>query len=140
MFSLLVTIISIALVAILALASFYYGGPLFEQGSVTAHTSQLMAEATQIQGAVQLFYAENGRNPTGPAELTANGEWLKEFPQSWGGGPSYLATTPTSAIVSQQSCILFNQRRLGISTIPSCSDPVYTNKVVCCESDPVFAE
>lgn len=139
MFTLILSLISIGLVAVLAIASLYYGGSAFSEGAVSAHASQLLAEANQIQGAVQMFIVDHGRNPTGPTELTAGGEYLKALPASWSGGPSYLATTPTSATVSMNSCLLFNQRRLGISTIPSCTDPVYLDKVVCCQEAPVFA-
>lgn len=139
MFTLILSLVSIALVACLAIASLYYGGSVFSEGAVSAHASQLLAEANQIQGAVQMFVSDHGRNPSGPAELVAGGEYLKSLPASWGGGPSYLATTPTSSSVSLDSCRLFNERRLGISTIPSCTDPLYIDKVVCCEEPPVFA-
>ena len=138
MFSIIVTLISIALVACLAIASMYYGGNLFAQSAVNARTTQLLAEASQIQGAVELFKAENGRNPSGPVELATGGVYHKAFPDNWGGGPSYLSTNPTADSVSQDSCVMFNQKRLGISTIPSCTDPLYTEKVVCCEEPPVF--
>lgn len=42
MFSLIITIISIALVAALALATIYYGGSAFRQGADAAHVGQVI--------------------------------------------------------------------------------------------------
>lgn len=136
MFSLLIAVISLALVAGLALATLYYGGASFNQASTNVRTSQLLSEAQQVQGAVDLFEAENHRKPTGPSELTTGGVWLKELPSDWGGGPASLSTN--SSLVGADSCLLFNQKRLGINTIPFCNDPLYTNQVICCQEPPVY--
>lgn len=45
MFSLIITIISIALVAALALATLYYGGDAFRDGHAAAQASKLKAQA-----------------------------------------------------------------------------------------------
>jgi Tfp pilus assembly protein PilN len=47
-FSLLITIISIALVAALALAALYYGGSAFNKGSAAAQSTQLLNESQQL--------------------------------------------------------------------------------------------
>ena len=60
MFSLIITIISIALVAALAVASVYYGGSAFSQGSAKASASTLVAQAQQIAGANTLYANDNG--------------------------------------------------------------------------------
>lgn len=58
MFSLIITIISIALVAALALATIYYGGTAFNKGSAEAKASQLINEGQQINGAVAMLRAD----------------------------------------------------------------------------------
>lgn len=60
MFSLIITIISIALVAALAVASVYYGGAAFSQGSAKASASTLVNAAQQIAGANTLYANDNG--------------------------------------------------------------------------------
>lgn len=54
MFSLIITIISIALVAALALATLYYGGTAFNQGRAGAEASRLINEGQQINAAATL--------------------------------------------------------------------------------------
>ena len=58
MFSLIITIISIALVAALALATLYYGGNAFNKGSAEANASKIINEGQQVNGAVQLARAD----------------------------------------------------------------------------------
>jgi hypothetical protein len=45
MFSLLITIISIALVAVLAMPTLFYGGAAFNKGSASAQASRLINES-----------------------------------------------------------------------------------------------
>ncbi len=54
MFSLIITIISIALVAALALATLYYGGSAFNRGSDGANAAQILNAAQQVDGALTL--------------------------------------------------------------------------------------
>jgi sensor histidine kinase regulating citrate/malate metabolism len=48
MFSLIITIISIALVAAIAVATLYYGGTQFSQGTAKATADQIISAAQQI--------------------------------------------------------------------------------------------
>jgi hypothetical protein len=59
MFSLIITIISIALVAALALATLYFGGDAFNQGSAKAAAATVVNQAQQINGANTLHYLDN---------------------------------------------------------------------------------
>lgn len=82
MFSLIITIISIALVAALAVASVYYGGSAFSQGTAKAAAATLVAQAQQISGATTLYANDNsGALPTSINDLT----------------PAYLSAIPTVA-------------------------------------------
>lgn len=58
MFSLIITIISIALVAALAVATIYFGGDAFNQGSARAAAATLVNQASQISGANTLYFLD----------------------------------------------------------------------------------
>lgn len=82
MFSLIITIISIALVAALAVATIYYGGDAFNQGSTKAKASTIVNQAQQIAGANTLLKAATGSfSATGVAGLVS----------------TYLAAAPSSS-------------------------------------------
>lgn len=79
MFSLVVTIISIALVAALTLATLYYGGDSFNKGDASARAAQVVLQGQQVLGAADLFKADNGRWPDSMQELV-DGKYLKQVP------------------------------------------------------------
>lgn len=81
MFSLIITIISIALVAALAVATIYYGGSAFTRGSADAAAAQLMNAAQQVNGAVVLYANDN--NGQKPSLITVDLV------------PNYLTASPT---------------------------------------------
>ena len=60
MFSLIITVISIALVAALAVSTLYFGGDAFNQGTSEARANTLINQGTQIDAARQLYRAEEG--------------------------------------------------------------------------------
>ena len=60
MANLIITVISIALVAVAALSAAYYGGSAFMDGQKKAQTNQLITQAEQIAGAWTLQVAANG--------------------------------------------------------------------------------
>jgi type II secretory pathway pseudopilin PulG len=76
MFSLIITIISIALVAALAVATLYYGGQQFSQGTAKANADQLISAAQQIAGANTLYANANSglfdANAAGVNDLVSN--------------------------------------------------------------------
>jgi len=80
MFQLIVAVISIALVAALAIASIFYGGEAFTKSSDKAHVTALVNQAQQISGAYQLYKTDNGTAPATIADLVSGG---------------YLASLPT---------------------------------------------
>lgn len=126
MFSLIITIISIALVAALALATIYYGGTAFNKGSAAAVASQLINEGQQINGAVALFRADAAQGlsftatPTtvsGLADATAMGQpaYLAQVPTSFDGGTLLTSNVAlTSATVSDDVCAEVN-RKAGVT-------------------------
>ena len=70
MFSLIITIISIALVTALALATIYYGGSAFRQGGDAAAAAKLINEGQQLSGAAAITEANSGTVSTQAALVT----------------------------------------------------------------------
>lgn len=87
MFSLIITIVSVALVAALALATLYYGGDVFNRGSAEVRAAQLLNEGQQVLGAAELYYAERGAWPTVNQLLEFN--YLKTVPVGWVMTPAF---------------------------------------------------
>jgi hypothetical protein len=80
MFSLIITIISIALVAALAVATIYYGGSAFTQGTAKANASALVSAGQQVTGALTLYANDNGGTRATTATLVS-GQYLSAIPQ-----------------------------------------------------------
>jgi len=136
MFSLIITIISVALVAILAIAALYYGGSSFNDGTVKAQAAQLIVEGQQIEGAVTIFYSDNERYPTDLNELVSSG-YLTSIPDGtvamltpssgvalaasagWVTPTSGQPTYEISAPVTDAVCEAVNQTSLGSNGIPA---------------------
>ena len=62
MANLIITIISIALVAVAALMGAYYGGIAFSSGSYKAKAAAYYEQGKQISAAIQLWQANNGQD------------------------------------------------------------------------------
>lgn len=62
MFQLIVAVISIALIAALAIASIFYGGDAFTKSSEKANVTTLINQAQQIAGAAALYKTDKGVN------------------------------------------------------------------------------
>jgi hypothetical protein len=78
MFNLIITIISIALIVVTAVATLYYGGDNFNRGSAEAKAATLINQAQQIQGAATLFRASEGGVPSDVTSL--EGGYLSSVP------------------------------------------------------------
>ena len=90
MFSLIITIVSIALVVALVAATMYYGGDTLTQGRTQADAAAFVAGAQQITGSASMFTALEGAAPAAlqdlvdedylssipTAEFAAGGEWV----------------------------------------------------------------
>lgn len=97
MFSLIVTIISIALVAAVAVATIYYGGPAFNQGKAGADAAKVMTQSQQILGAATLFSSDNGRWPLNVEELVAT-RYLGAAPVAFRTEPSTSQVVLTAGL------------------------------------------
>lgn len=141
MFSLIITIISIVLVAALALATLYFGGSSWTRGSATANSAQLANQGQQILGALTLYYTEHGAYPAVLNDLVASAylktipvpptsaqspsvlEWAAAADESW----EMLAAGEPAAMVreavSQDVCQELNYRLLGSDAVREKADP-----------------
>lgn len=79
MFSLIITIISVALTAALALATLYYGGNAYSQARADAQATKVKNQAAQLLAASEFFKVNNGRYPLNVAEMVAEG-YLRSEP------------------------------------------------------------
>jgi hypothetical protein len=95
MFSLIITIISIALVAALALATLYYGGSAFNKGADGATAAKLINEGQQINGAATIYKADLAAGAAVVTDLNGlrTAGYLSQVPASFTG-----ATTVASNV------------------------------------------
>lgn len=136
MFSLIITVISIALVAALALATIYYGGDAFENGGAEAQVATLQNEGAQIRAAMEAYKVNEGGLPTGTqdeikAQLISRG-YLKTFPT----GTADWTLVNDFAVVQglpDARCEAINAK-YGITGIPACDDPAIGGRTVCCST------
>lgn len=136
MFNLLITVIAIALVAVIAVATIYYGGDVFRSQQTHAHTARVLNEGAQIKGAVELYRNDHaGSNPADLNALTANdGQYLKSIPRGdWGFDGSYALTD----VAQEANCRAVNEKLGYGSIVPTCADEAYLSRPVCCTTDSV---
>lgn len=85
MFNLIISIIAIALVVVLAIASLYYGSDAFNEGKLKAEAAQLRNEGSQIASAAMVYKARGG--DLSSVDFTLNTlveqEYLKKVPENW---------------------------------------------------------
>lgn len=115
MFSLVISIIAIALAAILLLTSAYYGGESLTQGTAKAKVAQYKNEAHQISSVLTLFKAEKG------GFITADGQ-----PFSWQTlvDENYLKELPQTLFTEQGDKVFSWGIRDNVIYLPNVSDDV----------------
>lgn len=79
MFSLIITIVSIALVVALVAATMYHGGDTLTQGRTTADAAAFLTGAEQIAGAFKMYEALQGVKPNS-TQVLIDGAFLKSNP------------------------------------------------------------
>ena len=104
MFSLIVSIISIALVAVLAAASIYYGGDAFTKGSAKALASTVVTQAQQISSAHTLYKNDEGGSAAANVDALVTGKYLASVPAA----PANVAkdTNPAPEVVTPARWVL----------------------------------
>lgn len=158
MFSLIITIIGIVLVAALAVATLYHMGGQLQTGE-EAKVAQILNEANQIVSAMDMYKAQEV-NPEEFADLeefksVMVPDYLSSMPKDWGvrtitsGGTEMTALSMPPEVSEKESlCERINTKQ-GASwddfstvsseddpVIPSCSDEgVNQFLAICCKSD-----
>lgn len=134
MFSLIITIISVALVAALALATLYFGGQFVNDGQARATMTKIVQEGNQVVGALELYKTDHGSFPSGTSEEIAaelvSKEYLRQVPSGeWEFRNDFAVRTDLTA----EACLSVNQK-LGVNEVPSCSSTDFAGKTVCCST------
>jgi hypothetical protein len=123
MFQLIVVVLGIALVALLALASIFWGGEAFTEGSARAAYAQNVNSAAQIEAAMQLYHQDHARFSTKQdmalLEELYSMKYLKEIPiGDWKVQPGSLYKP--IEIQSVDNCKIMNRvAGYDISLVPS---------------------
>lgn len=125
MISLIITLVAIALVVAIALATMYFGGSAFTENAAKAEANRFLAEGQQITAALTLYNANTSTRASSLDVLVP--EYLKTELGDWGLIDG-MAFTPQ---VSEAACVAYNQN-FGIDTVPACSDSAYLGTAVCC--------
>ncbi len=139
MFSLIITIISIALVAALALATLYYGGDAFNRGSAGAAAARLINEGQQVNGAVAIYKADLAASSvtaitTLTGLTTSSPKYLSQVPASFSGATTIASGKVVVASVAADVCTEVN-KRAGIATAPTAGE---TTGVYGCDAGNTF--
>jgi hypothetical protein len=121
MFQLIVAVISIALVAALAIASIYYGGTAFQSSSLRANVTQLVNGGQQISGAQALYITDHGV-PATNGDLSISG--LES---------TYLTTDPTLPALATGPWQLLAGGTNGIAYAPFSAAGVTNEANICAE-------
>ena len=127
MFSLIISIIAIALVAALALASIYYGGDAFQEGTAKAEASTVINQGQQVQAAFTMAEIDEKDEVAGGitlATLVSDG-YLKENPQVRNnGGWAFDSTNDvvTQSVHSAEVCAHVEAGFDGVSTVENVTE------------------
>lgn len=135
MFSMIITVISIALVAVLAIATIYYGASYMSDGTTKAQVARVLQEGNQIVGAFELYRVDNETMKPGTSddmvkELT-DGSYLAKWP---GAEWSLQSDFAVRGDLTDKMCLEVN-KKFGIEGIPSCDSAGITDKTFCCSTD-----
>lgn len=129
MFSLIVTVISIALVIAIAAATIYYGGTAFTTAGVDADAARVINESQQLSGAISLFKAAEG-NEVSDLSVLVTKDYLKTLP---GGAWQVVEGGVARTNLTESQCLAAN-KKLGIDTVPNCNDPDFVGVEACCSN------
>ena len=144
MANLIITVISIALVAIAALMGAYYGGRAFMDGQARAQANTFLSQAGQLSGALNLYLSDGNdqsslawNSSTGVTNLTpkylatdlprpstdlasSNLYWLLVSDTNWTGGSqtatgNAIGLRLNSSSMSKNICLIITQMANGSS-------------------------
>lgn len=136
MFSLIITIISIALVAALAIATIYYGGSAFTQGTAKANAAAIVSAAQQIAGANSLYQNDNSGTRATYSVITTAANGYMAGPPNLPAGASLSAIDTTTGYITgaiptaaKTVCLAVNAaagNTAGAAAVPAADSTAYT--------------
>ncbi len=148
MFSIITVVISIALVAALALATFYFGGASFLQGKPEADAARYINEGQQVSAAIRLYQAENQGELPSDLRNDLVGRYLKDMPE-FGSNWSITSDAIVKSVDNSETCATVNKRAgwtnpnwvEGSTTVGqhepiACDDPALTGENYYCCTTP----
>jgi len=138
MFSLIISVMAVALVVLLAAATMYYGSDTATEGKKQANAAALINQAQQVAGAVDLYIADNPSGSLSNIE-DLQPQYISSVPEGWNISsaslpsiPGYVAYPIQGDNVKKLSLCEEVNKKLGITTsIPQCS-AIAANFVGCC--------
>lgn len=143
MFSLIISIISIALVAALAAATVYFGGAAFNKGSAGADASTFINAGQQVAGAFTLASAD-GYSPqtvadlnSGDADITKGEIYLAQVPSYKGDAITGFVTGNANYVavgVSEQVCEEVVKRAGGANAVLGTAGPFAPTGLYGCQA------
>lgn len=142
MFSLIITIVSIALVVALVAAAMFHGGSeALTKGKQEAEITTAISSINQIQSAVMAYTAHTGQAPVTMSDLVP--QYLRTPPDTWGveGVPTSLTGVTAGKLTvgdetqRLESCRIINQRK-GLTGEPPSCDAISSTFIGCCVSNP----
>jgi hypothetical protein len=84
MFQLIIAVVVIALIILLAFATLYLGGDVYDESGARAAYAKNVNSAVQIEAAMQLYYHDNAKNAPfqdrALLEYLFDNDYLKEIP------------------------------------------------------------
>ncbi|KVP16990.1 hypothetical protein [Burkholderia ubonensis] len=136
MFSLIITIVAVALVVALIVVTMYHGGSdTMTKGKQQAEVARSLNELSQIKAALTQYHADTGKDASSLADLVP--QYLGSIPSGWGVEvPSQVAFESSRLLQGTEaqkaeSCQDINTR-LGLTGAPpSCAD-IDANFSGCC--------
>lgn len=110
MFSLIITIVSIALVVALVAATMYSGGDTLNQGRSRADAAAFVNGGQQVGGAAAMHVAMEGAAPA-DVQALVNKKYLATVPAVKGSGLTLDAAGKkvTSSVTSREVCLQINK-------------------------------
>lgn len=129
MFQLIIALLSIALIAILAVGGVYYGGDAFSSGSTKAYANSIASQVQQIKAANTLYKIEHGGDDVTDLDDLVTGNYLKAVPSLSTdiGGVFTITTTNnnkvfiTAEVKSEKVCRYF--QTIGSNTATTATIP-----------------
>ena len=137
MFSVIVVIISIALVAALTLATVYFGGDTFLKGKPEAEAARYINEGQQVSAAIRLFQVENQGMLPKDLEGDLVGHYLKDLPQA-GANWDIASDAIVKSVSDADTCEAVNKRAGWKNPNWPASEGVREHQPVSCD-DPALA-